>query len=290
MLACTTFAKERCFRMRLLRLYLLGVVVCGNTGVWAQVPAVPQPPVAPAAPSAPVTPAAPLAPVAPGVPAVPDAQKQIETMQKKLADWAQLDRYRAANAALPAPAAGEKRVVFYGDSITDAWARHTDEFFPGKGYIGRGISGQTTPQMLVRFEQDVVHLKPAVVVILAGTNDIAGNTGPSSPEMIEDNFLAMVAVARANKIQLVVSSILPADQYKWRPEVKPAQQIRDMNARLKALCAREGLVYLDYYTSMTNANGGLDPELAVDGVHPTAKGYAMMSPLAEKAIAQALAK
>jgi lysophospholipase L1-like esterase len=245
---------------------LLGAMACGSMGMWAQSAA------------------------APAAVAQLDTQKQIETMQKKLADWAQLDRYRAANAALPAPAAGEKRVVFYGDSITDAWARHTDEFFPGKGYIGRGISGQTTPQMLVRFEQDVVHLKPAVVVILAGTNDIAGNTGPSSPEMIEDNFMAMLAVARANRIQLVVSSILPADQYKWRPEVKPAQQIREMNARLKALCAREGLVYLDYYTSMANANGGLDPELAVDGVHPTAKGYAMMSPLAEKAIAQALAK
>jgi lysophospholipase L1-like esterase len=211
-------------------------------------------------------------------------------MKKKLADWAQLDRYRAANAALPAPAAGEKRVVFYGDSITDAWARHTDEFFPGKGYIGRGISGQTTPQMLVRFEQDVVHLKPAVVVILAGTNDIAGNTGPSTPEMIEDNFVSMLAIAKASNIRMVIASILPADHYAWRPEIKPAEKIRDMNRRLKALCDREGLVYLDYYTPMANATGGLDPELATDGVHPTAKGYAMMSPLAEKAIAQALSK
>jgi lysophospholipase L1-like esterase len=211
-------------------------------------------------------------------------------MKKKLADWAQLDRYRAANAALPAPAAGEKRVVFYGDSITDAWARHTDEFFPGKGYIGRGISGQTTPQMLVRFEQDVVRLKPAVMVILAGTNDIAGNTGPSTPEMIEDNFMSMLAIARVNNIRMVIASILPADHYAWRPEIKPAEKIRDMNRRLKTLCDREGLVYLDYYTPMANATGGLDPELATDGVHPTAKGYAMMSPLAEKAIAQALSK
>jgi lysophospholipase L1-like esterase len=211
-------------------------------------------------------------------------------MQKKLADWAQLDRYRSANAALPPEAAGEKRVVFYGDSITDAWAKHTDEFFPGKNYIGRGISGQTTPQMLVRFEQDVVHLKPAVVVILAGTNDIAGNTGPSSPEMIEDNFVSMVAVAKANNIKMVISSILPADEYKWRPEIQPAEKIRAINARLKALCDREKLVYLDYYTAMANAKGGLDPELAADGVHPTAKGYAMMSPLAEKAIAEALTK
>ncbi|MBS1800379.1 MAG: SGNH/GDSL hydrolase family protein [Acidobacteria bacterium] len=248
-----------------MRVALLGSLACGSMGMWAQT----------AAPAAAVQ---------------PDAQKQIDTMKKKLADWAQLDRYRAANATLAAPANGEKRVVFYGDSITDAWAQHADEFFPGKGYIGRGISGQTTPQMLVRFEQDVVHLKPAVVVVLAGTNDIAGNTGPSSPEMIEDNFMSMLAVARANNIKMVVSSILPADHYKWQPAVQPAEKIRDMNARLKAMCQREGLVYLDYYTAMANANGGLDAELALDGVHPTAKGYAMMSPLAEKAIAQALAK
>jgi lysophospholipase L1-like esterase len=144
--------------------------------------------------------------------------------------------------------------------------------------------------MLVRFEQDVVHLKPAVVVILAGTNDIAGNTGPSTPEMIEDNFASMVAIAKANGIKVVISSILPASHYSWRPEVQPAEQIRGMNVRLKALCAREGLVYLDYYTPMANAKGGLDPELAADGVHPTAKGYAVMGPLAEKAIAEALGR
>jgi acyl-CoA thioesterase I len=219
-----------------------------------------------------------------------DTAKQIAAMQKKLDDWPQLARYRDANAALAAPAAGERRVVFYGDSITDAWAQHAEWFFPGRPYVGRGISGQTTPQMLVRFQQDVVHLKPAVVVILAGTNDIAGNTGPSTPEMIEDNFKSMIAVARANGIRVVVSSILPADHYSWRPEVQPAEQIRAMNVRLKAMCEREGIVYLDYYSAMANAQGGLDPELAKDGVHPTQKGYAMMSPLAEKAIAEALAK
>jgi lysophospholipase L1-like esterase len=144
--------------------------------------------------------------------------------------------------------------------------------------------------MLVRFQQDVVHLKPAVVVILAGTNDIAGNTGPSTPEMIEDNFMSMLAIARANNIRFVLSSILPADHYNWKPGAAPAEPIRAMNVRLKALCEREGLVYLDYYSAMTNAKGGLDPELAADGVHPTAKGYAMMAPLAEKAIGEALAK
>ena len=219
-----------------------------------------------------------------------DTAKQIASMQTKLDDWAQLGRYRSANADLPAPATDEKRVVFYGDSITDAWARTPSGFFPGKNYVGRGISGQTTPQMLVRFQQDVVHLKPAVVVILAGTNDIAGNTGPSSPEMIEDNFASMVAIAKANGIRMVISSILPAAHYPWKPEAQPAEPIRAMNTRLKALAAREGLVYLDYYTAMTNAQGGLDPELATDGVHPTAKGYVVMSPLAEKAIAEALAR
>jgi acyl-CoA thioesterase-1 len=219
-----------------------------------------------------------------------DTAKQIATMQAKLDDWAQLERYRAANAALPAAAADERRVVFYGDSITDAWAQTPSGFFPGKNYVGRGISGQTTPQMLVRFQQDVVHLKPAVVVILAGTNDIAGNTGPSSPEMIEDNFESMAAVAKANGIRVVISSILPAAHYPWKPEAQPAEPIHAMNVRLKALAAREGLVYLDYYTAMANAQGGLEPELAADGVHPTAKGYAVMSPLAEKAIAEALAR
>ena len=263
--------------MRLLRTGLLAVVAYGSSGMSAQVPAVPPP-------------AAPQAPLPAATAAAPDVQKQLDTAQKKLNDWPQLDRYRAANAALSPAATGDKRIVFYGDSITDAWARHTDWFFPGKNYVGRGISGQTTPQMLVRFQQDVVHLKPAVVVILAGTNDIAGNTGPSTPEMIEDNFMSMLAIARANNIRMVIASILPADQYRWQPAAHPAQQIREMNTRLKALCDREGLVYLDYYTAMANANGGLDPELANDGVHPTQKGYAMMSPLAEKAITLALAK
>jgi lysophospholipase L1-like esterase len=238
-----------------------------------------------ATPPAPAT-----APAASATPAPVDTAKQIATMQKKLEDWAQLSRYRDANATLPPAANGEKRIVFYGDSITDAWARKPEEFFPGKSYVGRGISGQTTPQMLVRFQQDVVHLKPAVVVILAGTNDIAGNTGPSTPEMIEDNFASMIAIAKANNIRVVVSSILPADHYSWSPHVQPAEQIRQMNVRLKDLCQREGLVYLDYYSAMANANGGLDPDLAKDGVHPTAKGYAIMSPLAEKAIAEALAR
>ena len=225
----------------------------------------------------------------PASPVAGSADRQLAAAQKKLLDWAELGRYRAENAALAAPAAGERRVVFYGDSITDAWGRRPGTvFFPGKPYVNRGISGQTTPQMVVRFEQDVVHLQPAAVVILAGTNDVAGNTGPMTPEMVMDNFAAMAAIAKANGIKVVIASITPASAYPWKPEVKPADAIRDLNARLKAFSEREGLVYLDYYSAMTNASGGLDKDLAGDGVHPTAKGYEVMGPLAEKAIAQAL--
>ena len=218
--------------------------------------------------------------------------KELASAKEKLADWPQLGRYEAENGALAGPAAGEQRVVFYGDSITDAWGRRPEagDFFPGKPYVNRGISGQTTAQMVVRFEQDVVHLKPAVVVILAGTNDVAGNTGPMTADMTIDNFAAMAAIAKQNGIKVVIASILPASAYPWKPEVKPAGPIRALNVRLKALCAREVLVYLDYYTPMVNAAGGLDKDMALDGVHPTAKGYAVMAPLAEKAIGEALSK
>jgi len=208
------------------------------------------------------------------------------------ADWAQLARYHAEDLALPAPAPGTQRVVFYGDSITDAWGRHPElgPFFPGKPYVNRGISGQTTPQMLVRFQQDVVHLRPAAVVILAGTNDIAGNTGPSTPEMIEDNFRSMTAIAQANGIKVVLASITPAFSYPWKPAIQPVPIIREVNQWLKNYCASEHLVYLDYYTAMSDATGAMKPGLASDGVHPTAAGYAIMAPLAEAAIAEALAK
>ncbi len=209
---------------------------------------------------------------------------------KKLPDWAQMERYRAENATLPAPGPGERRVVFYGDSITDAWGRRpeTGTFFPGKPYVNRGISGQTTPQMLVRFEQDVVRLRPAAVVILAGTNDVAGNTGPETPEMIEDNFRAMAAIAKANGIRVVVASITPAFAYPWKPQVEPVEKIRALNAWIKEFCAKEGLVYLDYYTALTDARGAMREGTSFDGVHPNAAGYAVMGPLAERAITEAL--
>jgi len=203
-------------------------------------------------------------------------------------DWANLARYRQANADLPASAPGEQRVVFMGNSITDSWARLFPTMFPGKPYVGRGISGQTTPQMLVRFRQDVVALKPAVVVILAGTNDIAGNTGPSTLEMIEDNLQSMTEIAKANGIHVVLSSVLPVFEYPWRKGLEPAPKIVALNAWLKDYASRAGAVYLDYHSAMADARQGLPPALSSDGVHPNEAGYRIMAPLAEQAIAAAL--
>jgi len=203
-------------------------------------------------------------------------------------DWAGLRRYRPANDSLAPPAASERRVVFMGNSITDVWARYFPQMFPEKPYIGRGISGQTTPQMLVRFRQDVIALKPAVVVILAGTNDIAGNTGPSSLEMIEDNLMSMTELARANDIRVVLSSVLPVYDYAWRPGLQPAPKIVALNAWMKTYAARVGAVYLDYHSAMADERQGLRSDLTTDGVHPTEAGYRVMAPLAEKAIAEAL--
>ncbi len=206
-------------------------------------------------------------------------------------DFANLAHYRIAYAALASPAPGEQRVVFMGDSITDGWGRWkgTGDFFPGKPYVNRGISGQTTPQMLVRFEQDVVHLHPAAVVILAGTNDIAGNTGPSTPEMIEDNIAAMAGIAKAEGIAVVLAPITPAIRYPWKPEIEPVAPIRAVNEWMRQFCRQTGCTYLDYCSAMEDDKGGMLPELSSDGVHPLAKGYAIMSPLAEAAIARALA-
>lgn len=214
---------------------------------------------------------------------------EVRFMQQRLADWPQLQHYRDANAQLPAPASGQPRVVFYGDSITEGWGREgSASFFPGKGWLNRGISGQTTAQMLVRFPQDVLALKPQVVVILAGTNDIAGNTGPSTQAMIEDNLHAMVDLARAHGIAVVLASVLPVNDYPWLPGTAPAPKVRALNTALKRYADAQHLVYLDYYTPMANAAGGLDPALADDGVHPTAEGYAVMAPLAEAAVKCAL--
>lgn len=204
-------------------------------------------------------------------------------------DWAGLRRYRAANDSLGAPAAGERRVVFYGNSITDSWARHFPAMFPGKPYVGRGISGQTTPQMLVRFHQDVVALQPAVVVILAGTNDIAGNTGPSTQAMIEDNLSAMTEIAQAHGIRVVLASVLPVYDYPWKRGLEPAPKIISVNAWMQQYAATAGATYLDYHSAVVDARGGLPAALSGDGVHPNEAGYRTMAPLAEAAIAAALA-
>jgi len=203
-------------------------------------------------------------------------------------DWAYLERYQAENAALAPPRPGENRVVFMGNSITEGWAKYFPSMFAGKPYVNRGIGGQTTPQMLVRFRQDVIALKPAVVVILAGTNDIAGNTGPSTIEMIEDNLASMAELAKANGIAVVLSSVLPVYDYPWRPGLEPAPKIVALNAWMKEYAATHGAVYLDYHTPMADERQGMKADLASDGVHPNEAGYRIMAPLAEKAIAEAL--
>lgn len=208
--------------------------------------------------------------------------------QTRVDDWAFLARYRDSNTALGAPKPGERRVVFYGNSIFELWAPFFATMFSGKPYVGRGISGQTTPQMLVRFRQDVIALHPAVVVILAGTNDIAGNTGPSTLEMIEDNLVSMVELAKANGIRVVLSSVLPAYDYPWKPGLEPALKIVALNAWLKVYAATHHVTYLDFHSTMADERMGLRRELSEDGVHPNAAGYRVMAPLAEKAIAAAL--
>ena len=213
-----------------------------------------------------------------------------QTADAQQADWANLGKYREANAQLGAPKPGEKRVVFFGDSITESWANFFPTMFPGKPYVGRGISGQTTPQMLVRFRQDVVALKPKVVVILAGTNDIAGNTGPSTLEMIEDNIQSMAEIAKANGIRVVLSSVLPVYDYPWKPGLQPAEKIVALNGWLKDYAARAGAGYIDYHSAMADARHGLRAELGNDGVHPNEAGYRIMAPLAAKAIGAALSR
>ena len=220
----------------------------------------------------------------------PTVAEQIAAHNKQMReDFPWLAKYRDADLNLAPPAPSEGRVVFMGDSVTEIWKFDgPGGYFPGKPYINRGIGGQSTPQMLLRFRQDVIDLKPKVVVILAGTNDIAGNTGPSTPAMIEDNFRSMAAIARANNIKLILASITPAGIYPWRPALNPTPIILEVNQWLKQFAADQNLTYVDYYTAMADDKGAMKPGLASDGVHPTPEGYAVMAPLAEAAIAQAL--
>lgn len=202
-------------------------------------------------------------------------------------DWANLGRYREANAELYRTGHVIK-VVFMGDSITDAWPRRAEQFFTDNHYIGRGISGQTTPQMLVRFQQDVVALRPQVVVINAGTNDIAGNTGPTTNDMITDNLRAMAQLAEAAGIKVVFASITPAYDYPWRPGLNPAPRVAAVNQWMKGYCEGHGCIYADYHSAMSDEKGEMREGLSTDGIHPNEAGYAVMEPIANAAIQRAL--
>lgn len=224
----------------------------------------------------------------------PDLERLVSQLQRAhqaLNDWPNLGRYREANAKTPPPSPGESRVVFMGDSITDGWGKGQAPFFPGKPYINRGISGQTTPQMLVRFRPDVIDLKPKLVVTLAGTNDIAGNTGPETLQNIEDNLASMSELARANGIRVVIASVMPVCDY-LKPQTarRPPQQIVALNEWIKAYTAKNGFGYLDYYSAMLDNSGMFKKELTYDCLHPNDAGYAVMQPLAEQAIAEAYKK
>lgn len=220
----------------------------------------------------------------PGADSVRIRAARLAALERLANDWANLGRYAAANRVIGDPVEGEARVVFIGNSITESWGPHFATLFPGKPYINRGISGQTTPQMLLRFRQDVIALRPKVVVILAGTNDIAGNTGPATLEVIQGNLTSMVELARANGIRVVLASVLPAYGYRWRPGLQPANTIVALNQWMKAYARGNGIVYLDFHSAMADERLGLRSELSGDGVHPNEAGYRMMAPLAIEAI------
>ena len=227
---------------------------------------------------------------------VDQLKAQLDRAQSRLNDWPALARYREDNSKVIAPLKNEQRVVFMGDSITDSWdAPNSGGFFPGKPFINRGISGQTTPQMLIRFRRDVIELKPKVVVILAGTNDIAGNTGPTTLEAIQDNLATMAELARAHDIRVVFASLLPISDYEVRngqaiiqSKRRPPEQIKALNEWMKSYAATHRFTYLDYYSAMVDDKGFLKDELSNDGLHPNPAGYAVMNPLVEAAIASSL--
>jgi len=240
-----------------------------------------QPAPAPPASSVPAqTPAATSAPAG-----HPNNAYWTEHDKQLLTDFGGLACFKEDDVKL-GPAAGENRVVFMGDSITQGW--RLEQSFPGKPYINRGISGQTTPQMLVRFRQDVVDLQPKAVIILAGINDIAGNTGPMTLEQTEENIASMADIADANGIRVVLCSVLPAFDFPWAPGLEPAPKVALVNAWLRGYAMARHFVYVDYYSAMKDERGGLPATLSKDGVHPLPAGYAIMAPLAEAGIEKAL--
>jgi lysophospholipase L1-like esterase len=233
----------------------------------------PVPPIAPSAPPPPVT----------------NMQRQLERDEHLIHDYGNLARYHDENQSIPAPAAGDGRVVFMGDSITDNWGRRFGTFFTGKPYINRGISGQVTSQMLLRFRPDVIDLRPKVVVILAGTNDIAGNLGPTPDDVIEGNLQSMVQLSQANDIRVVLASLLPVcDSLQPQTTRRPPARIVAINDWMKKYAGEHKAVYLDYYSHMLDGKGLLRSDLTGDCLHPNAAGYDIMGPLAEEAIQKAL--
>lgn len=205
-------------------------------------------------------------------------------------DWANLAKYENQNASILPKKTGEKRIVLMGDSITEFWLQIHPEFFENKPYIDRGISGQTTPQMLIRFRPDVINLHPNVVVILAGVNDIAGNTGPTTNKKILGNIISMAELAKANKIKVILCSVLPATNFNWRPNDKAAETIVQLNALIQAYANQQRIPYVDYHTAMKDSKNGLPKKYADDGVHPNLKGYQIMETLLEKEIQKVLKK
>jgi len=239
---------------------------------------------------------APSQPPAQTTPECAELKSRLERAENRLRDWPALERYRNENLRLTPAEKNEQRVVFMGDSITDSWdSPNNGGFFPGKPYVNRGISGQTTPQMLIRFRRDVIELKPRVLVILAGTNDIAGNTGPTTIEAITDNLTTMAELARLHGVRVVFSSVLPVSDYELRdgnPIIQTVrrrpEKIKALNSWMKDYAAKNKLTYLDYYSAMVDEKGFLKNELSNDGLHPNPAGYAVMNPLAEAAIASSL--
>jgi lysophospholipase L1-like esterase len=206
------------------------------------------------------------------------------TEESTAQDWANLAKYKTENSQLPLKQSEEKRIVLMGDSITEFWSQIQPAFFTNTSYINRGISGQTTPQMLIRFRPDVLQLHPDVVVVLAGVNDIAGNTGPTSNEQIFGNIISMVELAKANAIKVILCSVLPANNFYWRPKNKAAQTIIQLNQMIQLYAEENNIPYVDYHTAMTDSKNGLPKEFSEDGVHPNLKGYQTMQPLLEKAV------
>jgi lysophospholipase L1-like esterase len=219
-----------------------------------------------------------------------DLQKEVDAYRRLLNDWAGLTRYGSEDSEIAAPKAGETRVVFLGDEITEYWTRIAGHFFPGQPYLNRGIAGQTTAQMLVRFRQDVIALAPRVVVIEGGTNDVAGIGGPGTRGTLIDNVASMTDLAGANGIRIVLAAITPVcDCYTDQTTRRAPRRIADFNDVIKAHAAKIGAVYLDYYSALAEGQS-FKKTLTTDGLLPNEAGYTVMATLAEQAIARAMTK